>query len=321
MMNKKNIIFLLATFLGFSWQISFSQNFDKASKGTAAAQFLKIPVSPRTSAMGEASAADMGDASAMDINPACLVNLKKNSLYFSHSAYIAETSLNYLAYAQSMGEETGYWGMSFKYFNWGSMDNTDESGGKIKTISPYDLSIGFTFATYISGMYSDEEDRFVFGGTGKLVRTQIENSASAISADLGFLTPYMLDRKLRISLSASNIMGRIKIDKESFSLPLTIRLGAAAFINDDFKMTSDIIAPNDSFLYLAIGAEAKIKMAKKTELFIRAGANSKNIFDISGTKNITCGLGFRYYEYSFDYSFSPYGELGNIHRIAFGMNY
>jgi len=110
MMNKKNIIFLLSTFLGFSWQISFSQNFDKASKGTAAAQFLKIPVSPRTSAMGEASAADMGDASAMDINPACLVNLKKNSLYFSHSAYIAETSLNYLAYAQSMGEETGYWG-------------------------------------------------------------------------------------------------------------------------------------------------------------------------------------------------------------------
>ncbi|MEW5950856.1 MAG: PorV/PorQ family protein [Elusimicrobiota bacterium] len=316
---KKEIItaFLILCLYG----ISGAQSFDKASKGGATAQFLKIPVSPRTSAMGEASAADMKDASALDINPACLMNLKKDSFYFSHSKYIAETSMNYLAYAQNMGEEVGAWGLSFKYFGWGKMDNTDDTGGKIKTMSPYDMSIGVTFATYISGFNADEEDRFVFGGTGKVVRTQILNSASAISADLGFLTPYMMDRKLRMSLSASNIMGTMKMDKEAFPLPLIIRFGVAAFVTDDFKVTSDIIAPNDSFMYLAVGSEAKIRIARKTELFIRGGLNTKNLFDISGLKNLTGGLGFRYYEYNFDYSFSPYGELGNIHRISISLNY
>ncbi|GAB4028457.1 MAG: hypothetical protein Fur0012_00850 [Elusimicrobiota bacterium] len=321
-MKKNTAIFLICLALaGSIEQRASAQSFDKASKGGAAAQFLKIPVSPRTSAMGEASAADMKDASAIDINPACLMNLKKDSFYFSHSAYVAETSLNYLAYAQNMGEDVGAWGLSFKYFGWGSIDNTDDTGGKIKTMSPYDLSVGVTFATYISGFNSDEEDRFVFGGTGKVVRSQVVNSASAITADLAFLTPYMLDRKFRMSLSASNIMGSIKMDKESFPLPLLIRLGAAAFVTEDFKVTSDVIAPNDSFLYIALGSEARIKIAKKTELFLRAGANTKNLFDISGMKNLTGGIGFRYYEYNFDYSFSPYGELGNIHRIAISMNY
>ncbi len=315
---KKNILPAVLLFMCASL---WGQSFDKASKGGAAAQFLKIPISPRTSAMGEASAADMKDASAIDINPACLMNLRKDSFYFSHSQYLADSSLNYLAYAQNMGEEVGAWGLSFKYLGWGKMDNTDDTGGKIKSLSPYDLSIGVTFATYISGFNADEEDRFVFGGTGKVVRSQILNSASAISADLGFLTPYMLDRKFRMSLSASNIMGTMKMDKESFPLPLIIRLGGAAFITDDFKMTSDIIAPNDSFMYFALGCESRIRIAQKTELFIRAGANTKNLFDISGLKNLTGGLGFRYYEYHFDYSFSPYGELGNIHRIAISMNY
>lgn len=313
--------YILPALFAFLCPCLLAQNFDKASKGTSTAQFLKIPSSARTSAMGEASAADMRDASAVDINPACLMNLKKDSFYFSHSQYLANSSLNYLAYAQNMGEEVGAWGLSFKYLGWGKMDNTDDSGLKIKTISPYDMSIGVTFATYISGFNSDEEDRFVFGGTGKVVRSQILNSANTISADLGLLTPYMFYRKFRMSLSASNIVGTIKMDKESFPLPLVIRIGAAAFVTEDFKVTSDLIAPNDSFMYFAIGCESKIKIARKTEIFIRGGANTKNLFDISGIKNFTGGFGFRYHQYNFDYSFSPYGELGNIHRIALSMNY
>jgi len=312
---------IISIFFFFILSPSFCQNFDNASKGTASGQFLKIISDPKISAMGDAGSAYLKDSYAIDLNPACLIDIEKQSLSFSHSAYVEDTSMQYFSYAKKLEEENSAWGFGVKYFNWGSIESTDESGAKLSNMRPYDVAISISFTTYISGFNSYKEDRFVFGGSGKFISSKITKSANSISADLGFLSPYMFDKKFRLSMSVNNLIGSLKYDKESFNLPMIIRLGGVVYLNENLLVTSDFISPSDSFLYFAIGSQIKFKIAKKSELFIRGGVNSKNISDFSGTKNISAGFGFRYYEYNFNYSFSPYGELGNIHRLSFSLNY
>lgn len=298
-----------------------ASDFDKTARGTSSAQFLKIITSPRASAMGEAQGADIKDASAIDINPACLVGINKKSIFISHSQYFADTSLEFLAYSSNLGEEIGSWGFSFKYFNWGKLDATDEGGEKISNVNPYDISAGVSFATYISGFNKDVEERFVFGATGKIVRSKITGADNTVSTDIGLLTPFMFENKFRMSLTLQNLLGKLKLDKESSTLPFLVRLGSVVYINKYSTITADIVAPRDSFLYLAMGTELAIKATKNTAIYLRGGFNTRNILDISGFKNITAGFGLSYKEYYWDYSFTPYGELGNIHRISFSLNY
>jgi len=298
-----------------------AQSFDKASAGTTSAQFLKIMASPQGSAMGEAYSAMANDSSAIDVNPACLLNIKKESLFLGHSQYLADTSLEFVSYSQNLGEETGAWGLAFKYFNWGKIERTDEGGGRLSSFSPYDVSVNVSFASYITGFNKDEEERFVFGGTGKIVRSKIVDADNAVSADMGLLTPYMFDKKFRMSLVAQNIMGALKFDRESFDLPMILRLGSVAYISDSFTATADLTAPKDSFFYFCMGGELRLKLAKKSALYLRGGFNTRNLFELSGFKNITSGIGLRFDEYTFDYAFTPYGELGGIHRLALSMNY
>jgi len=313
--------FLIIFLLIFSPKLLNASGFDKTSRGTATAQFLKIMVSPRGAAMGEAISASVKDASALDINPACIMNIKKESLFMTHSKYFADTSLDYISYAQNLGEETGAWGLSIKYFNWGKIESTDEGGGSLDSISPYDIAASVSFSTYISGFNKDEEERFVFGGTGKIVRMNIKESDNTVSADIGLLTPYMFENKFRMSFVIQNLLGRIKLDKESSDIPLVIKLGSVVYFNKFTTITADLIAPKDSVFYLSMGSEMKINIANKTTLFLRGGFNTRNLFDISGFKNITGGFGFKYKQYFVDYAFTPYGELGNIHRLSLSINY
>jgi len=211
--------------------------------------------------------------------------------------------------------------LSVKYFNWGKLESTDEGGGILDDISPYDIAASVGFATYISGFNKDEEERFVFGGTGKVVRMKIKETDNTVSADIGLLTPFMFEKKFRMSFIVQNLLGRIKLDKESSDIPLLIKLGSVVYLNNFTTITADLIAPKDSFFYLSMGGELRINIAGKTDLFLRGGFNTRNLLDISGFKNITGGFGFKYKEYFIDYAFTPYGELGNIHRLSLSINY
>ncbi|OQA91649.1 MAG: hypothetical protein BWY26_00787 [Elusimicrobia bacterium ADurb.Bin231] len=42
---------------------------------------------------------------------------------------------------------------------------------------------------------------------------------------------------------------------------------------------------------------------------------------ISEFKGIGCGVGFKILNFSTDYAFTPYGDLGNAHRISFSSKF
>jgi len=294
--------------------------FDGNSAGTSTAQFLKIASGARGVALGEAFSALTDDAGALDWNPAGLIKIKKRSIAFMHSPYLAATYADFFSYAERAGE-VGSWGMSVKYMNYGRITETDTAGVETGDFTPYDVCVNVGFATYITGFNKEPEERFVLGATGKLIRSELRASDSTVSSDIGILFPYMFENRFQLAMSAQNVMGTLRYDKEEYPLPLILRFGSVTRISDFFLVTADIVGPRDNAPFLAMGGELKTGFGKKMDLSLRSGFNSRALTDLRGFRNLTFGAGFRYWFYSIDYSFSPFGDLGSAHRISATLNY
>ncbi|KAF0126759.1 MAG: hypothetical protein FD189_1146 [Elusimicrobia bacterium] len=291
-----------------------------AAVGTSAGQFLKIMPSPRGAALGEAYSSLVDDASAIDWNPAGLINIEGQSLFMTHAMYLADTSMNYVAYAQNAGE-VGAWGMAAKHFSAGSIARTNENAVDMGSFSPYDVALSVGFACYITGFNRDPEERFILGATGKLVRSKILASDNTISSDIGLLFPYIFDNKFRLSMVALNIMGSLRHDKEEAPLPLVLKVGSVTHLAEYLDIMVDFAQPNDNYPWLALGSELRIPFGKKTGLALRAGFNTRSLTDNTGLRNIGLGAGLRHDIYSLDYSFSPQGDLGVAHRMSLTLSY
>ena len=237
-----------------------------------------------------------------------------------HAPYLADTFVDFFAYAET-AEEVGAWGMAFKYMNYGMIRKTDQAGMEIGKFTPYDMAFNVGFATYITGFSKDPEERVVLGATGKLVRSQLLASDNTVSADIGLLFPRFFENRFQVALAAQNIMGSLRYDKLDSPLPLILRFGSVTRITDFLSVTADIVAARDNYPYLAMGGELKAGLGRDMDLFLRSGFNTRAISDLSGLRNFAFGAGVRYTSYSIDYAFSPFGDLGNVHRISAGINF
>ncbi|MFH1619533.1 MAG: PorV/PorQ family protein [bacterium] len=311
-----------AFFLAFSagTAVEAGNQFDRSGVGTTAGQFLKLAAGARGAALGEAYSALTDDASSLYWNPAGITKVKANSLVVMHSAYLADTFFDYIAYSQSQGE-TGSWGLSVQYMNHGTLAGTDDYGSSLGDFSPSDLAITLGFACDISGYRKEPEERFVLGATGKLVRSKIINADNTLAADIGLLFPYLFDNKFQMSITAQNLMGTLKLDQESYPLPLLIRLGSRTKISKYWDVMADLTAPKDNYPWLAIGTEFRIDLGGSLRAALRGGFNTRAISDLEGTRNISMGMGLGTPSFSVDYAFTPFGVLGNAHRISMGFSF
>ena len=294
--------------------------FDGNSVGTSSAQFLKLASGARGVALGEAYSALADDASALDWNPAGLIKIRTRSVTLMHSPYLASTYMDFFSYAERAGE-IGAWGVAAKYMNYGKITQTDTAGIETGTLTPYEVSANVGFAAYITGFKKDPEERFVLGATGKIVRSELLSSDSTVSSDLGILFPYFFENRFQLAISAQNIMGTLRYDKEKFPLPLILRLGSVTRLGRHFLIATDIVGPRDNSPFLAMGGEFEADFTENLGLALRAGCNTRAVSDLKGFRNITLGGGARYASWSLDYSFSPFGGLGSVHRISASLDY
>ena len=307
---------------GLLWpgRAAAAQGFNSDAAGTAGTQFLKVASGARGAALGEAYSAYSDDAFALDWNPAGLININYKSLVFMHAPYLAGTYADYFAYAENAGE-VGAWGLAVKQMNFGEIRRTDSSGMDMGGFTPYDVALTVGLACYVTAFNREPSERFVLGATGKFVRSKISATDSTISADIGVLTPLMFDGTFRMALTGQNIMGSLRFDKEETLLPLILRLGTLTKLSGNLNLTADAIAARDHLPFLAAGAEARLSPYADMDLFLRAGFNTRAVSDLSGTRNATFGAGFRYTNYRLDYAFSPFGDIGTVHRISISMTF
>jgi len=190
-----------------------------AQSGTNAYEFLNIPVSAHSAAVGgqNVSLPD-DDITMMFTNPALLSNVKHNTVNLDFTTYIASTKKLSAAFARQAGERTT-WAVAAQYLTYGSIDETDATGNTLGKFTPSDLSIQGTYSYLLTEYWSGAV-------TAKMLYSKYgEFNAFAMGVDLG-LNYYNEEQGLSLSLAGRNFGGQIDpLYETKEALPFDFAMG------------------------------------------------------------------------------------------------
>jgi hypothetical protein len=323
-------IFTFLLLLGSSgMSVLNAQGFGEDRAGTESFQFTKIPVDPRSAAMGNSNMADAVDGSSLYWNPALSARLQQPSLMISHTSYVADINLGYLSYIHKVGDFAI--GGSVHYLNSGDIKETTEFQpfGTGRTFSTLHLTAGLSAAHQVTDLFS-------YGITLKYLTERIEEIDYQTGAiDFGFsylvgetglrfavgINNFGLDGVPNGTTTRENLDGVQDIEPDEYSsLPTRFHIGAAynVFENAESKLivTAQVTNPSDNAEQFNIGAEYTFM----SQFFVRTGYE----FGIEERKIPSLGGGiqipFSGRVLEADYSYTLYERLGDIHRIAISIS-
>jgi len=301
--------------------------------GTSMANFLKIGVGARATAMGDAYVALSDDISSLYWNPGGLGTLKKNEVLFQITDWLLDTRLYFFGISYRL-QDLGVMGLSIYSFTSGDIEETTiwEPDGTGRTFTTSDFAAGLTFSRQIT-------DRFSAGLTLKYISERLDREkASTVAIDVGsvFVTDFF--NNMRIGFAFCNLGGRMQLEgtgltvqylqepgvkyvraqlgTEPWDIPLLIRFGVATDVirRDNLRLTvsSEVMDSRDFIHRIATGAE----LALADMLFLRAGYKFR--YDETGLTlgagvniSVPQGLGMK-----LDYAYSGYDLLGNTQRFS-----
>ncbi len=274
------------------------------SAGTSSAQFLKMGAGARAAGMGDAFCSVSDDANATYWNPAGLAQLESAELSMMQNSNIQDTAYQYLTGVMPLQNSTI--GAFVQRLDVGTIDQYSASDVKEGSFDAGSMAVGFSMGKKIN-------ERLLMGYTAKFIQESIQSeSASSFAGDFGLL--YKKENS-KLGLSIQNVGPGLKMVSASSPLPMTIRVGGSKmFLNNRLLGALDMAKPNDNDTTINLGAEYKV-----TEMFVLRGgykATPGNSLDISGITNINGGIGIKLNRFNFDYSVSPFGDLGMAHRIS-----
>lgn len=333
-------------FLVISFTLLFPQNTNSSTitkRGTTAAQFLKIGVDARGTAMGNAFTAMSGDLSSIYWNPAGLAYVNGMQMMFVNSPWLAETNFNFFAFSFN-SPRIGVLGFSLTSLSVPDdiVRTVEDPEGTGERFDAGDLALTFSYSKRLTNNFS-------LGGNLKYIQQKIwHSSANAVAVDIGalFITPF---KDIRIGASISNFGKSLKMDgrdmiisvdpdhqnqgnvefvnalyeTDDFPLPLIFRVGIAGELiqspTSRLSFALDALHPNDNSESVNIGLE----FAYAETFFLRGGYAT--LFRDVTEQGLTLGGGIYYrlgrsnMKFKIDYSYADYGRLGLIQRFTIGL--
>ncbi len=290
--------------------------------GISTAQFLKIGVGARATAVGDAFVAISDDASALYWNPAGLAQFKGQEVIFSHSAWLVDINHDFLGAVYHLDGDNTF-GVSLTSLWMDQMQVTTEFApfGTGEYFGFSDIAIGISYARRMT-------EEFSFGGTIKYVQETLDKlSMRGIMIDLGTYYRTGLG-STRFAVVVSNFGSELAPDGEivlvgkrensewqSFAPPTIFRIGFAfePIDTEEHILTTAIQLnhPNDNSENVSLGVE----YSWKKMLYLRGGYK----FNVD-EQDFTLGAGVQVpisiAEFSFDYAYSNFVRLGSAHRFS-----
>ena len=296
--------------------------------GTAAAQFLKIGVGGRATAMGEAFVAVANDASALYWNPAGIAQFQKNELIISHVDWFVDINHEFVGYVHHLNA-TNSIGVQVTSLHMEDMPVTTEfqPRGTGEFFSFGDVLFGITYATKFT-------DRFSFGGTVKYFDETLDDiSMNGVLIDLG--TYYWIGLgSARFAVAITNFSlrqlkpsGEIRlldgtlVDKfQSFNPPTLFRVAYAqeVYQNNGNSVTTSVQLnhPNDNSENLNFG----IEYWWRGSIALRGGYKlNVDEESLSFGAGVNASVGGS--DLTIDYSYSSFGLLGEVNRFSFKLSF
>ena len=316
-----------------------------AQSGTAAAEFLNIPVGARATAMGGAFGATAADATSLYWNPSGLARLDGPTATFEYAQWFVGADLNFASVASPTPFGTVSIGVTALTHD--DMDVVEETGndqlptGETFSAGSYAVSLGYA---------RQLTDRFSLGGTVKVVREHIANSsASGVAFDIGtlFVTPF---EGVRLGASIANFGSAMRIDgsdlnipfdplpgqngnngsipgrlqTDNYELPLTMRVGLATELYERagtrVTVAADALSPSAAGQHVNLGTEVSVLGG-----LIQFRGGVQELFMEESTRSFTAGAGLRYtfgdLDLAADYAYEASEYFDGVNRVAIGLRF
>ena len=301
---------------------AFAQN----KEGTAAGQFLQIPVGAKAIAMGGAFTALADDPSALYYNPGAISRISKNKMYASQTNWLVGGRHQFLA-AEIMLTTQDIIGVSINYLDYGKRE-------KITTVAEPDGTGEYWEASDLAfslGYSRNLTDRFSIGGSVKYIQQNIWNvSATAFAVDLGLLfktqfNDLQIGASMRnfgseLQLTGRDLITQVDLDEQASGNNETI----VSYLKTDkwpipLTFTVGLAMPVITNKLLNLGAD----LSMINMLSFRLGYQA--LFREETQQGLTLGFGLKlpikYTDILFDYTFQDYGFFGNLSTMSISIGF
>jgi hypothetical protein len=306
--------------------------------GTSMANYLKIGVGARASAMGGAYVALSDDITSLYWNPGGIGMVDHNEAVLHFTDWFMDSQIYFFGASYRI-DRVGTIGLSLNSFDSGAIEETtvEEPEGTGRTFRAANHTIGLTYTRRLI-------DRFSFGITLKYVEERLDRTqARALAIDIGSVYRTNFLNNMRIGFAMTNLGQRMNISgsgldfrvtrgqegkpiqasylTSDWDLPLMFRFGLATeiFENDNYRLTvsGDVLDSRDFRYRLQTGAE----FAFQELIYLRGGYQFN--YDIS---DFSLGVGLELPSYNnlglrFDYSYENYMYFGGIQKISVFITY
>ncbi len=301
-------------------------------EGTSGFTFLKMPLgSARIQGLGGNGVSSMSGMDAMNINPAGVGFSQMREIGFSAMSWFEDYKGKYISYIEPRG--TNVIGVNAGYFSVDGFESIDEYGNEY---DGSDIKFSNMFASIILAK-SFFMERFALGFGAKYVMEtrdlgSVSYKNSKIVYDWGSVL--RITKWLSFGFSQQNITGDNKkivgVRRYGVNLSLSNYL---TIIYDNRKFT-DTKAKNGYGFEITLPEE----VLQYGRVVFRAGYvegndYGKNIessfldkLGLSKSSGWSFGIGLYSAQslgkvFSFDYAFTPYGELGKTSQFSFGFKF
>lgn len=270
--------------------------------GTSGGEVLNIPVGARAIAMGEAYTAMADDVSSLYWNPAGIALLNQSQASFMYSQWLKDLAYHNASVATPL--ENGGLGASLSYLSYGDIQGFDNQGNAAGSVNAYS-AVATVGGAFLGDAWSAGFN--LKGVQGALADVK----ATGVAADFGGSLIYpkeVMGGTLRMAGSIRNLGTGLKFIDQKDPFPREWRVGLAAL--EMFKQRLNVSMDYGQQRDLSGSVYAGAEYWAVPYLALRAG------YAGNGTESngIRAGLGLKIKNVSFDYAFSPYGDLGLTHR-------
>lgn len=306
--------------------------------GTTSAQFLKIGMDARGTAMGDAATAVASDGSAVFWNPAGLSYVTRGAVSANYLEWIAGIKSNSmtLSYPVPNIGTVGVFVTSLTIPE-DEVTTVSQPEGTGEFFDGSDFAVGLSYARQVT-------DRFSFGVTSKFIQERIWTmSASSFAVDVGsiyhsnwrnfrigfvlrnFGTPMKFSGRANLVttdpdpvIDGNNEYIRAELELQEWDLPmhLTTSFAVDVVTTNTFStvLAVDMVHPNDNVEFFNVGVEVEIMKM----IYLRAGSRHIGQENPVGTTALGGGLKlpFAGQQLNVDYSLTDFGPLKNVNQFS-----
>jgi len=284
------------------------------------AEFLKIDTDARAVSMGSAYTAAADGVNSIAYNTAGLASLTGVELSFSHTNWLLDSRHDFVGFGMPIGgrkassvnrEASGMqpegWmlGLGITRLTTGGLESRTADRSASGGFSAYDQSVSLAVAKAVAA--------YKAGLAAKYIESSIAGEkAMAVAVDMG-VTRALNHLPVGIGLSVQNLGTPMRYIDQKDRLPLTLSAGFLLSVVPGFNFALDVKRLiYDRQTGISFGTEYSFLPG----LALRTGYLMNNASLNPGNKGFSAGAGVNFMKMQADYSFTPFGALGDAQKIT-----